>query len=86
MVRHTSIRTLLALVALNDYELEQLDVKIAFLHVELKEEIYMRQLDGYVVEGIKDNVCVLKKYLYGLKQSPRQWYNRFDKCMIENGF
>ena len=86
VVRHTPIRTLLALVALNDYELEQLDVKTAFLHGELVEEIYMRQSDRYVVEGKEDHVCLLKKSLYGLKQSPKQWYKRFDKCMIENEF
>ena len=62
MVRHISIRTVLALVALNDYELEQLDVKTAFLHGELEEEIYMRQPDGYVVEG-KRIMCVCCKNL-----------------------
>ena len=72
VVRHTSIHTLLALVALNDYELAQLDIKTIFLHGELEEEIYMRQPDGHVVEGKEDRVCLLKKSLYGLKQSPKQ--------------
>ena len=67
MVRHTSIRILLALVALNDYELEQLKVKTAFLYGELEEEIYMRQPNVYVVEGKEDHVFLLKKFLYGLK-------------------
>ncbi|GJZ16482.1 retrotransposon protein, putative, ty1-copia subclass [Tanacetum coccineum] len=66
-----------------DYELEQLDVKTAFLHGNLEEVIYMRQPPGYE-QGNK--VCLLKKSLYGLKQSPRQWYRRFDEYMLSNGF
>ncbi|GJU90064.1 retrovirus-related pol polyprotein from transposon TNT 1-94 [Tanacetum coccineum] len=83
VVRHTSIRVILALTACKDYELEQLDVKTAFLHGNLEEVIYMRQPPGYE-QGNK--VCLLKKSLYGLKQSPRQWYKRFDKYMMSNGF
>ncbi|GKB43182.1 retrotransposon protein, putative, ty1-copia subclass [Tanacetum coccineum] len=66
-----------------DYELEQLDVKTTFLHGNLEEVIYMRQPPGYE-QGNK--VCLLKKSLYGLKQSPRQWYRRFDEYMLSNGF
>ncbi|GJX83329.1 retrotransposon protein, putative, ty1-copia subclass [Tanacetum coccineum] len=83
VVRHTSIRVILALIACKDYELEQLDVKTAFLHGNLEEVIYMRQPPGYE-QGNK--VCLLKKSLYGLKQSPRQWYRRFDEYMLSNGF
>ncbi|WP_222927389.1 reverse transcriptase domain-containing protein, partial [Xylella fastidiosa] len=74
VVKHSSIRTLLAIVACYDLELEQLDVKTAFLHGELEEQIYMRQPEGFVVSGKEDHVCLLRKSLYGLKQSPRQWY------------
>ncbi|KAJ4710294.1 Retrovirus-related Pol polyprotein from transposon TNT 1-94 [Melia azedarach] len=83
VVRHTSIRVLLAIVAHKDLELEQLDVKTTFLHGELEEEIYMTQPDGFQVPGKEDYVCKLKKSLYGLKQSLRQWYKRFDSYMIE---
>ena len=86
VVRHTSIRVLLAIVAHQNLELEQLDVKTAFLHGELEEEIYMTQLDGFQVPGKEDYVCKLRKSLYGLKQSPRQWYKRFDSYMIEIGY
>ncbi|KAJ4714183.1 Retrovirus-related Pol polyprotein from transposon TNT 1-94 [Melia azedarach] len=86
VVRHTSIRVLLAIVAHQDLELEQLDVKTAFLHGEFEEEIYMTQPDGFQVPGKEDYVCKLKKSLYGLKQSPRQWYKRFDSYMIEIGY
>ena len=72
VVRHTSIRILLAIVAIHDLELEQLDVKTAFLHGDLDEHIYMVQPEGFVVDGKSNMVCKLKKSLYGLKQSPRQ--------------
>ncbi|KAM2659837.1 hypothetical protein EV2_022338 [Malus domestica] len=72
---------MLALVAQYDLELVQLDVKTAFLHGDLNEEIYMCQPDGYTVKGKENLFCKLKKSLYGLKQSPRQWYLRFDKFM-----
>ncbi|KAG8473450.1 hypothetical protein CXB51_035780 [Gossypium anomalum] len=77
-VKHNSIRALLGIVAMHDLELEQLDVKTAFLHGELEEDIYMQQPEGFTVSEKEDYVCLLKKSLYGLKQSPRQWYKRFD--------
>ncbi|GJZ99349.1 retrotransposon protein, putative, ty1-copia subclass [Tanacetum coccineum] len=85
LVRHTSIRVILSLTACEDYELKQLDVKMAFLHGNLEETIYMRQPPGFE-EGMGNKVCLLKKSLYGLKQSPRKWYKRFDVYMISNGF
>ncbi|KAG8483133.1 hypothetical protein CXB51_022087 [Gossypium anomalum] len=78
VVKHSSIRALLGIVAMHDLELEQLDVKTAFLHGELEEDIYMQQPQGFTVSEKEDYVCLLKKSLYGLKQSPRQWYKRFD--------
>nr|GEU34318.1 copia LTR rider [Tanacetum cinerariifolium] len=54
-----------------------------FLHGNLEEVIYMRQSPGYEQ---RNKVCLLKKSLYGLKQSPRQWYRRFDEYILSNGF
>ncbi|CAM8928805.1 unnamed protein product [Rhodiola kirilowii] len=62
---------MLALVAVNDLELEQLDVKTVFLHGELDEQIYMKQPPGFVDKKYPEHACYLKKSLYGLKQSPR---------------
>ncbi|GKC75234.1 retrotransposon protein, putative, ty1-copia subclass, partial [Tanacetum coccineum] len=73
-------------LAHHDLELEQLDVKTAFLHGDLEEEIYMSQPEGFVVQPKEDYVCKLRKSLYGLKQSPRQWYKRFDSFMVKHGF
>ena len=67
VVKHTSIRVLLSLVATKDLELEQLDVKTAFLHGDLEEQIYMKQPEGFEAAGNEDHVCLLKKSLYGLK-------------------
>ncbi|KAE8654946.1 hypothetical protein F3Y22_tig00117034pilonHSYRG00285 [Hibiscus syriacus] len=81
VVKHSSIRILLALVAQLNLELAQLDVKTDFLHGDLEEEIYMTQLEGYKDGGCEKWVCKLNKLLYGLKQSPRQWYKLFDSFM-----
>ena len=73
VVKHSSIMVLLTMVTLFDLELEKLDVKIVFLHGKLEKQIiYMHQPEGFIILGKEDHVCLLKKSLYGLKQSPRQ--------------
>eukprot|EP00253_Pinus_taeda_P007071 PITA_07071 len=67
-------------------EKEQMDVKKTFLHRDLEEEIYMKQSEGFAVKGKKELVCNLKKFLYGLKQSPRMWYQKFDTFIRGLGF
>ena len=74
MVKHTSIKTVLGLVAHFDMQLEQMDVKTTFLHGDLEELVYMVQPKGFIQLGQEHLVCKLRKSLYGLKQSPRQWY------------
>jgi hypothetical protein len=86
VVKLVSIRVVLALVALLDLELEQLDVKTTFLHGDLDEEIYMEQPEGFVQDRRKRFVCRLKKSLYGLRQSPRQWYKKFDSFMVSQNY
>ena len=63
-----------------------MDVKATFLHVDLDEEIYLKQPEGFIVKGKKELVCKLKKSLYGLKQSPRMWYQKFDTYIHGLGF
>jgi len=86
VVKHTSIRMLLAIVVQFDLELEQMDVKTSFPHGELEEKIYMKQPEGYIQKGKENKVYLLKKSLYGLKQSLRQWYKRFDSFMIKTKY
>ncbi|KAL4029866.1 hypothetical protein IC575_008094 [Cucumis melo] len=86
VVRHSSIRLILSIAVHFDMFIEQMDVTTAFLHGELEEVIYMAQPKGYEVKGKEDMVCRLHKSLYGLKQSPRQWYIRFDTFILKQGF
>lgn len=82
----SSIRTLLALAARYDWELEQMDVKSAYLNGKLDETIYMRQPPGSAVDGQEHLVCSLKKTLYGLKQAGRGWYKTLSEAMAAMGF
>ena len=84
VVKMSSIRTVLSLVATLDLEVEQMDVKTAFLHGDLEEEIYMKQPDGFHVEGKEDYVCRHRKSLYVLKQA--QWYKKFEYVKCEQGY
>lgn len=77
----TTIRLVLSIVAAEKLHLEQLDVKTAFLHGDLNEDIYMAQPEGFKVVGKENWVCKLKKSLYGLKPAPRQWYMKFNNFM-----
>ena len=86
VVKMTTLRFLLGVVALEDLELLQLDVKTAFLHGDLDEEIYMEQPQGFASPGREHLVCRLCKSLYSLKQAPRQWYRTFDEFVQSLGF
>ena len=71
VTRITSIRMLIALAAVYGLKIHQMDVKTAFLNVELEEEIYIEQPEGFVVPGKEKKVCKLIKSVYGLKQAPK---------------
>ena len=86
VTRITSIRMLIAIAVLHNLEIHQMDVKIAFLNGELNEEIYMEQLEGFIVLGQEKKVCRLIKSLYGLKQALKQWNEKFENAMMSNGF
>ena len=77
VARYESIRYLLANATLQDWEIEAMDVKLAYLHGVLEEEIYMEQPEGFVVKGEADKVCKLVRSLYGLKQAGRVWNRTF---------
>ena len=83
--RHTTLRTLLAKVVAEDMELNQLDIKTAFLNGELEETIHMQQPGGYN-EGGANMVCLLRKSLYGSKQAPRAWNRRVRQELEDMGF
>lgn len=58
-----------------------MDIVTAFLNGTLKETIYMLQPPGFSSPGKEDLVCRLKKSIYGLKQSPRTWYEEVDSSL-----
>uniref|UniRef100_A0A2N9GBD9 Integrase catalytic domain-containing protein n=1 Tax=Fagus sylvatica TaxID=28930 RepID=A0A2N9GBD9_FAGSY len=78
-----SIRIIISLAANLDWPLHQLDVKNAFLHGDLTETVYMTQPPGFESKG--ECVCHLKKSIYGLKQSPRAWFDKFSKAVVSHG-
>ena len=81
-----TVRVLLCLAANLDWSLHQLDVKNAFLNGDLEEEVYMDIPAGLETTSNFNKVCRLRKSLYGLKQSPRAWFERFTKVVKGYGF
>ena len=86
VAKFTSIRIILTLAAKHKLMLHQMDVKTAFLNGVLDEDICMQKPDGYVDQAHPDNVCKLKRSLYGVKQAPRLWNQTIDASMLECGF
>ena len=86
VAKFASVWIIMVVAARLDLELHQLDIKIAFLIGDLKEEIYMDQLDGFQIKGQEGKVCRLKKSLYGLKQYSRQWYLKFHQAILDIGY
>jgi len=82
---HT-IRIVLSLAVNLEWELWQMDVKNAFLHGELEDEVYMYPPPGLEHLVQPGNVLRLKKAIYGLKQSPRAWYNKLSTTLNGRGF
>nr|GEU41459.1 hypothetical protein [Tanacetum cinerariifolium] len=62
------------------------DVKTAFLHGSLKEDVYVCQPEGFIDADYPSHVYKLKKALYGLKQAPRAWYDELCTFLLQNGF
>ena len=78
------LQTVLAIAAAEDM-VHSMDISSAFLNGDLNEEIYMAQPEGFAAQGEEHLVC-LKKLLYGLKQSPRQWYQKLHSTLLDLGF
>lgn len=81
----TTRRVFFAVAAEEDWEIDQVDVKTAFLNGTLEEVVYMRQPPGFH-SGSGQTVCRLVKSLYGLKQAPRQWHAELSSVFQEIGF
>lgn len=78
-----AFRVLFAIAAYYDLDIDQMDVKIAFLYGLRYKLIYVEIPKGTETEANKNMVCKLLKALYGLKQSPRLWYERLSGFLLE---
>jgi hypothetical protein len=85
VVTHDTLRLMMSIIAAEDLEAVQMDIKTAFLYGQLEEEIYMVQPEGFVAPGQEDKVCRLHKCLYGLKQSSRVWGEHFTNFIKQQG-
>lgn len=84
VVKPMSYKMIFAIAAALDLEIEQMDVKTAFLYGDVEETVYVEQPEG--MEDGTPRVCKLDKALYGLKQSPRIWYNTLSEFLTSLGF
>jgi hypothetical protein len=72
----------LAIVPIEDLDIVQFDINTAFLYVDLNEEIYMCQLEGLVVLGSENKICLFHKSQYGLKQISEEWNKSFNNYLV----
>ncbi|KAK9209219.1 hypothetical protein WN944_001583 [Citrus x changshan-huyou] len=83
VVKPCIVRIVLSLNMMNKWVVRQVEVNNAFLNGELTEDVYMRQLEGFVDVQKPGHVCKLRKALYGLKQAPRAWYDKLKNSLIK---
>src|SRR5271170_1847904 len=86
VAKYTSIRTLFALIAGHNAKVHQMDVNTAFLNSNIAETVYVEQPEGYEVPGKEDYIRLLRKTLYGLKQSPRAWFQLITTVLVDFDF
>lgn len=100
VAKMATVRTLLAVAAIQDWYTVQMDVSNAFLHGDLFEDVYMKMPQGYTHSGCRIQpisdltgkkshstlVCKLKKSLYGLKQAPRNWFDKLSYTLLNSSF
>ncbi|CAM8975422.1 unnamed protein product [Rhodiola kirilowii] len=86
VIKPATIRTVLCIAVSRNWPLRQLDVKNAFLHSPLQEDVYTTQPPGFIDPSRPTHVCKLLKSIYGLKQAPRVWFHRMSNFLLATGF
>jgi len=86
VARLEDMRLLLAFACIMDFKLYQMDVKNAFLHIYIKEEVYVSQPPGFEDHKNPTHVYKLKKALYGLKTSTKTMYGRLTNFLLDKFF
>ncbi|KAA3470482.1 Retrovirus-related Pol polyprotein from transposon TNT 1-94 [Gossypium australe] len=86
VARMDTVRMIITFATQKGWNVYQLDVKSAFLHGELKENVFVKQQKGYEKKGSEHMVYKLQKALYGLKQALRAWFSRIESYFIKEGF
>ncbi|KAL5577180.1 hypothetical protein UlMin_018879 [Ulmus minor] len=83
VVKPTTIRCVIAIPVINNWDIKQLDVNNAFLNGELQETVHMSQPPGFIDSTKSDYVCRLHKALYGLKQAPQAWFKKLSSSLLQ---
>jgi Reverse transcriptase (RNA-dependent DNA polymerase) len=86
VAKMNTVRILLSIAVNNGWNLNQMDVKNVFLQGTLEEEVYMTLPPGHKKKKMSNVVCRLKKSIYGLKQTPRAWYDKLNYFLISYNF
>ncbi|KAH9745092.1 retrovirus-related pol polyprotein from transposon RE1 [Citrus sinensis] len=86
VVKAATVRVVLSLAVMNQWQIRQVDVNNVFLNGDLIEEVYMSQPEGFIDSKRPDFVCKLHKALYGLKQAPRAWFDKLRNSLMQWGF
>jgi hypothetical protein len=86
VAKMNTVRILVSCATNFGWPMHQLDVKNAFLHGDLQEEVYMEIPPGFSTPKTSGKVCKLRKSLYGLKQSPHAWFDRFRHAVCDMGY
>uniref|UniRef100_A0A2N9GIX5 Reverse transcriptase Ty1/copia-type domain-containing protein n=1 Tax=Fagus sylvatica TaxID=28930 RepID=A0A2N9GIX5_FAGSY len=86
VIKPTTVRTVLSLAISSGWSLRQIDIRNAFLHGTLTEQVFMSQPPGYQHPNYPTHVCQLQKAIYGLKQAPRAWFSRLSSRLLALGF
>ncbi|KAL5715327.1 hypothetical protein ACHQM5_017160 [Ranunculus cassubicifolius] len=86
VIKPATIRTVLTVALSRNWDIRQMDVRNAFLHGFITEPVFMQQPPGFQDATKPDYVCRLKRALYGLRQAPRAWFDRFSTFLLSMGF